>query len=98
MPAPAAEPGVQREGEALRFRGALVRDAVPGLWRAARSDLAGVRRFDIAAVTGLDSAGLALLSALSTATGGGIEVVGAPPGLAELRAAYRLDATLGFAS
>ena len=98
MPAPAADGGVQREGEALRFRGALVRAAVPGLWRAARPQLAGVRRFDITAVTGLDSAGLALLSALATAAGDGIDVAGAPPGLAELRAAYRLDAALGFAS
>jgi len=98
MPAPAADPAVRREDGALRFGGALVRDAVPALWRAARSELAGVRRFDIAAVTAIDSAGLAMLSALAAAAGDGIEVAGTPPGLAELRAAYRLDATLGFAS
>lgn len=96
MPAPETEAGVRRDGEALRFDGALVRDAVPALWRAARPQAAGVRRIDITAVTGIDSAGLALLSALAATAGPGAEITGAPPGLAELSAAYRLDGALGF--
>ena len=99
MPAP-TEAGVRREGDALRFSGALVRDAVPALWRAAQPQAAGARGIDIAAVTRIDSAGLAMLSALAGAAAGGsgIDVTGDPPGLADLRAAYRLDAALGFAS
>ena len=38
-------------------------------------------------------AGLALLAELSAA---GLHIQGAPAGLAELSAAYRLDAALGF--
>ncbi|MGY0612928.1 MULTISPECIES: STAS domain-containing protein [unclassified Luteimonas] len=99
MPA-ATEASVRRDGDALRVSGAVVREAVPALWRAAAAQVAGARSLDITAVTRLDSAGLALLSALGHATGhgGAIDVSGAPPGLADLRAAYRLDASLGFAS
>ena len=99
MPAP-TEASVRREGEALRFSGALVRDAVPGLWRAARPQAAGARGIDITEVHHIDSAGLAMLSALAQAAAGGtgIEITGEPAGLAELRAAYRLDAALGFVS
>ena len=53
----------------------------------------------------VDSAGLALLAELAdesraddSVAGNGIVVVGAPAGLAELRAAYRLDERLAFAS
>ncbi|WP_132987080.1 STAS domain-containing protein [Luteimonas terricola] len=99
MPA-ATEAAVHRDGEALRFSGALVRAAVPALWRAAQPQAAGARRIDIGAVTRIDSAGLALLSALAetAARGAAIDVIGEPPGLADLRAAYRLDTALGFAS
>ena len=96
MPAP-TDPGVSREGDALRVRGDVTGERVPALWRSARPQCAGVRRIDIAGVTRIDSAGLALLSALADAAGSaGIEVVGSPPGLSDLRAAYRLDAALGF--
>lgn len=96
MPA-ATESGIRRDGDALRVSGAVTGDTVPALWRAARPQCAGVRRIDIAGVTRIDSAGLALMSALADAAGSaGIEVVGTPPGLADLRAAYRLDAALGF--
>lgn len=102
MPAPApAEAGVRRDGEALRFSGALVRATVPALWRAAHPQAAGLRRIDIGDVSRLDSAGLALLAALAAgadARGPRVELTGTPPGLEELRAAYRLDAALGFAS
>lgn len=97
MPA-ATDASVRREGESLRFGGDLVRDAVPALWRQAQPQAPGLRRIDIAGVTRIDSAGLALLSALADAAGGAgrIEVAGDPPGLAGLRAAYRLDEALGF--
>lgn len=85
---------VTRAGEALRFAGALSRDSVPGLWKALPS-LDGVRSLDLRAVTALDSAGLALLSLVAERCGTPA-IDGAPPGLAELRSAYRLDGQLGF--
>ena len=97
---PATEASARRDGDVLHFSGAVVRASVPALWRAAQPQVAGARGIDIAAVTRIDSAGLALLSALAgaAARGAPIEVTGTPPGLAELRAAYRLDAALGFAT
>lgn len=94
---PATDAAVRRDGDALRVSGDVTGDSVPALWRSARPQCAGARRIDIADVTRIDSAGLALLSALADAAGSaGIEVVGTPPGLSDLRAAYRLDAALGF--
>lgn len=85
---------VRRDGDALVFSGALVREAVAPVWRQAQPLCAGARRLDLTAVERVDSAGLALLAELAD---GGLELVGEPAGLAELRGAYRLDATLGFA-
>lgn len=94
---PAAEPAatVAREGDVLRFSGALLRAAVPGVWRNALPLVGGVRRLDLAAVSRVDSAGVALLAELSARAGGAV-VEGAPEGLAELRAAYRLAPALAF--
>lgn len=89
---------MRRDGDALVFTGALLRDDVAALWRQASAALDGVRRFDLQAVSRIDSAGLALLAELATRAGGGIAIDGTPAGLAELRAAYRLDAALGFAA
>lgn len=86
-------PGVRRDGDALAFEGRLDRAAVPALWRALQGRRDGVRTIDVRAVDAVDSAGLALLAELAAA---GAAVVGAPAGLAELRAAYRLDGSLGF--
>jgi len=69
---------------------------VPALWRQCLALLDGARRFDLGAVEQVDSAGLAMLAELA-ARAGAVEVSGTPPGLAELRAAYRLDDALGFA-
>ena len=88
---------MRRDGDALVFAGALLRDDVAALWRQASAALDGVRRFDLQAVSRIDSAGLALLAELATRAGG-IAIDGTPAGLAELRAAYRLDAALGFAA
>ena len=86
------------DGEALRFGGALVRAEVPGLWSRLPGGLAQVRRLDRTAVERLDSAGIALLSAVAERCGGGeaLRIEGTPPGLDALRQAYRLDARLGF--
>ncbi len=89
---------MRRDGDALVFTGALLRDDVAALWRQASAAVDGVRRFDLQAVSRIDSAGLALLAELATRAGGGIAIDGTPAGLAELRAAYRLDAALGFAA
>ncbi|ALN62186.1 hypothetical protein GLA29479_1302 [Lysobacter antibioticus] len=87
--------GVRKDGDALVFSGALDRDAAATLWSQARALVGGVRRFDLNAVTEVDSAGLALLAELAAQVEG-VEVVGTPAGLSELRAAYRLDDALGF--
>jgi phospholipid transport system transporter-binding protein len=95
---PSADPtnaSVERIGEALRFAGALSRADIAALWKQATTQLDGVRRFDLNAVTRVDSAGVALLAELA-ARCGGVEIEGLPPGLAELRAAYRLTPALAF--
>ena len=88
---------VERVGEALRFAGALLRADVAPLWKQATTRLDGVRRFDLNAVTRVDSAGVALLAALADRCGE-IQIDGLPTGLAELRAAYRLTPALAFAT
>jgi phospholipid transport system transporter-binding protein len=85
---------VRRDGDALVFTGALVREAVAPVWRHVQPLRAGVRRLDLTALERVDSAGLALLAELAE---GALAVDGEPAGLAELRGAYRLDASLGFA-
>lgn len=96
----AAAATVSRDADTLVFRGALARAAVAALWRQALPLRDGIGRLDLTAVSLVDSAGLALLAKLAddSVTGDGIAVVGAPVGLAELRAAYRLDDRLAFAS
>ena len=89
---------VHREGETLAFAGALSRDAAAALWAQALAQVAGVTRFDLQGVKRVDSAGLALLAELAARAGGDVTVDGTPAGLAELRAAYRLDPALGFAA
>ena len=56
---------------------------------------ADVDTFDLRAVDRIDSAGLALLAELAGRCDG-VDVLGEPAGLAELRTAYRLDAALAF--
>ncbi|WP_024892092.1 STAS domain-containing protein [Luteimonas huabeiensis] len=90
------EPVLRREGDALAFAGPLLRETVPALWPAALRALDGARRFDLRAVPRIDSAGLALLAELAARAGGGISIDGAPAGLDELLAAYRLRADLDF--
>lgn len=95
-PAP-ARASVERCGDGLRFVGAMTRAQIAALWRQAMPQLEGVHRFDLVAVSGVDSAGVALLAELA-ARCGAVAIDGVPPGLAELRAAYRLAPALTFAS
>jgi phospholipid transport system transporter-binding protein len=87
---------VRKDGARLVFDGALDRAACAGLWRQAQPLLGGFDVLDLTAVRVVDSAGLALLAEIA-ARSPGASVTGAPAGLSELRAAYRLDDTLGFA-
>ena len=95
---PASPLAVARDGDALVLTGALVRASVAGAWAKVGKSLAGVRRIDLRGVTIVDSAGVALLAELAARAGNGVLIDGSPPGLGELRAAYRLDASLAFAN
>ena len=86
-----------RHDDALVFTGDLDRAAVAALWPRLRKERAGVARLDLTAVTRVDSAGLAMLAELAEAQPGST-VVGTPPGLAALQAAYRLQDNLAFAA
>ncbi|TDK23756.1 STAS domain-containing protein [Luteimonas aestuarii] len=88
---------VRRDADALVFTGALTRAAAAPLWQDAVRMLDGVRRFDLAAVERVDSAGLALLGELAAGIDG-VAVSGEPTGLPELRRAYRLSPSLSFAT
>jgi len=96
----ASNAAVRREDGALVLTGALDRAAVTALWSQASAMLAGVRALDLRAVERVDSAGVALLAELASRLRAGGEgqpaVLGAPAGLAELTAAYRLSSTLDF--
>lgn len=86
---------VRLDGDVLRLSGRVDRAAVPALWRALGPLRSGARSTDVSAVESVDSAGLALLSELAQ---GGVRIDGNPPGLVELRDAYRLNPALGFGS
>ena len=86
---------VRLDGEVLRFGGTLDRAAVPALWRALDGLRGRARVASLVDVLRVDSAGLALLAELAA---GDVRIEGSPPGLAELRDAYRLDGSLGFTS
>ncbi|MCA1713970.1 MAG: STAS domain-containing protein [Gammaproteobacteria bacterium] len=88
---------VERAGETLRFTGALLRSSVAPLWPQVLAQLDGVRRLDLTAVERVDSAGLALLAELAERLDA-VALDGAPAGLTELRAAYRLTPQLRFAA
>lgn len=87
-----------RQDDTLTFSGTLDRNAVAALWAQLQKSITGVRRFDLSAVEGVDSAGLALLAEAAALAGGSVSVQGHPPGLDELRTAYRLQDDLSFAA
>ena len=87
---------LRRDGARLCLAGTLDREAATALWPRAAAALDGdVRVLDVAMVDALDSAGLALLVALAERMHAP-QVAGAPRGLDELRAAYRLTPSLSF--
>ena len=88
---------VERNGNALRFSGALLRAGCTALWRQSLPLLPGVRRFALGDVTQADSAGVALLAELAARSDDGITLDDEPAALRMLRAAYRLGPTLAFA-
>jgi phospholipid transport system transporter-binding protein len=87
---------LQRDADTLRFGGELVTARIRDAWTRALPVLAGVRRFDLAQVGRVDSAGVALLAELAHRAGD-VAIAGDPPGLSALRAAYRLGPTLDYA-
>lgn len=87
-----------RQDDTLIFSGTLDRAAAAALWLQLQKSVSGARRFDLSAVVGVDSAGLALLAELAALAGGPVRVQGHPAGLDELRTAYRLQDDLSFAA
>ena len=90
-----AAPRVRRDGAQLHLSGTLDRNAATALWPQAIAAVDGARVLDVSAVDAVDSAGLAMLVALATRMDG-VRVEGAPRGMADLLAAYRLRPTLAF--
>lgn len=91
MPAPA---DVRLSGDGcLHLSGRLDRAAVVALWPRLQGLAGQARTLDLGAVSGLDSAGLALVSLLA---GQGLSVQGTAPGLEDLAAAYRLPPGLAL--
>lgn len=86
------------EGDALHLAGTLDRAAAVALWPQLVRQAGRLRRLDLHAVERVDSAGVALLAELSARmrSNGGVTIAGAPAGLDELRAAYRLTPDLDF--
>lgn len=87
---PASEP------RTLRIEGSLDVVGVPAQWKRLRAQATGVERIDLTTVTALDSSGVALLrclQAIAAADGGPRpQVVGAPPRLAQVCLAHRVEA------
>jgi phospholipid transport system transporter-binding protein len=88
-------PSLERDGDTLRLHGDLVAAGIDALWPLALDQLTGVRSIDVASVGRVDSSGVAFLAELAERTGGA-DIAGDPPGLAALRAAYRLGPNLGY--
>lgn len=95
----AGDARIERDGTVLRVSGALERDAVARLHAQAAPLRVGLSCVDLSGVTAIDSAGLALVSALLAGSEPAPALVppAAAAGLDELRAAYRLDDALAFA-
>lgn len=86
---------VDRDGGRLCLSGTLDRAAAAAIWPAASAASAGATVLDVSAVDAVDSAGLALLVALAERMDD-VRVEGAPRGMADLMAAYRLRPALSF--
>ncbi|MFT4177859.1 MAG: STAS domain-containing protein [Thermomonas sp.] len=86
---------LRRDGERLCLSGTLDRAAAITLWPQAVAAMDGARMLDVEAVDAVDSAGLAMLVALAERMHAPA-VQGAPRGMDELLAAYRLTPALSF--
>ncbi len=94
-----AEPAtLTREGDRLRIAGTLDRASVTALWPGLERQAPGVAVLDLGGLARVDSAGLALLAELAARLGGTLRIEGDPPGLSDLRAAYRLGDTFDYAA
>ena len=76
----------------MQLSGALTFANVPTAWETFAPTAAGEDRIDVSAVTEVDSAGLALISALKRAAGPQCRVVGLTSKLATLASAYDVEA------
>lgn len=87
------------DGGVLRLRGPLDRSAVTVLWPQVQALAGSVQVIDLQQVPRVDSAGVALLAELAARArqqGQPVRLEGAPEGLLELSAAYRLAPDLDF--
>lgn len=91
-PMPSADASLRRDGDSVHFTGPLTAAEVPTLW-AQLQGRPKPAQLQLAGITRLDSAGLAMLARLAE---DGPQLHGQPEGLQELCAAYRLDPQLRF--
>ena len=76
----------------MQLIGALTFANARASWADFAPDAAGAASIDVSGVTEIDSAGLALISALKRKAGAQCRVVGVPPKFATLAAAYGVEA------
>ncbi len=79
----------------MRLTGALEVATVAALWRSLRTQVGGITRIDLSAVTAIDSSGVALVRCLQTLAGVQSrrpEIVAAPPRYGQICLAHRVVA------
>lgn len=94
----ASNASIRIEGDTLHLAGTLDRAAVTTLWPQLARVPGTLRQLDLQLLERIDSAGLALLGELAARlrAHAQVQILGAPAGLDELRAAYRLSPSLDF--
>jgi ABC-type transporter Mla MlaB component len=75
----------------MQLKGALTFDNAHRVWDEVAPSAAGAPEIDVAGVTQVDSAGLALISALKRKAGAQCEVVGLTSKLSILASAYGVE-------
>ena len=76
----------------MQLSGALSFANAHAVWEVFAPSAAGVSTIDVSGVTDVDSAGLALISALRRKSGPACRVIGLTPKLATLASAYDVEA------
>mgnify|MGYP000692189413 CR=1 FL=1 len=76
----------------MQLAGALTFANVHEVWAVAAPSAEGHASIDVSGVTQVDSAGLALISALKRKAGAQCRVIGLTPKLATLASAYDIEA------